>query len=656
MLLVALAGCLINSELYEQRKADLTDHDGDSYVQEADCDDANPSVFPGAPEVCDGLDQDCDDAVDEGAVDAPTWYPDDDGDTFGDATSSGATACVAAAGEVANALDCDDGSTAVNPAADETAYDGIDEDCDGRDLTDVDGDGYDAEVVGGADCDDGDAGVNPSAEEEPYDGVDQDCQGGDANDVDGDGSVAVEGGGGDCDDGDAEVNPSAEETWANGISDNDCDGEIESVTLEFGSDAWIGGSSGGQAGRRVASLGDVTGDGLADYLVGAVYESSLHDMGGAVYLVEGGDAGGELATAKVLLAGGEDWYLPQVIEGGPDLDGDGVPELVATSTGYGEFAGAAFLVNGSEFASSASLSLPDAASGLVMGDHVGEFGGTGAAFVGDVMGDGGEYLAVSALFAGSGGNTNAGAVGVFEARTLVSERLSEGVAYVGGPYADATIGNVVAPAGDVDGDGVDDYFVSVGYGDLAYVVPGGVESPSLPGDAVFRLAGTGAGETGAAEMIGDVDGDGKRDLACLFEYDEVRVFTTLAANPVRTLEEQSATITLGEGSLAYDVLDLGDIDGDGADETFVPVQWYPELATSFAAVVFGEELGFRASVDLADARLTATSLRPGARFGYRAALSEDVDGDGGADIILGGYSDSEGGVDAGAVLTIPVPR
>lgn len=656
MLLVTLAGCLINSELYERRKAELTDHDGDSFVQEDDCDDGDATIFPGAVEVCDGVDQNCDGQTDEDALDAATWYPDADADTFGDVADDGKPACTAPPGRVANALDCDDTAATVNPAAQEVAYDGADQDCDGADLTDVDGDGHDATVAGGDDCDDANSAVKPSSAEVPYDGVDQDCLDGDANDLDSDGFVAMEAGGDDCNDGEAEVHPAAEETWANGVSDNDCDGELEPTALTFGAEAWIGASPGAQAGRRVGALGDVTGDGLADYLVGAVLESGVHDNGGAVYLVEGGSAGGDLSTTPTLLPGAENWYLPQVVQGGPDLDGDGFQDLVASATGYEDFVGAAFLVSGAALASTVSLSLPDDATGVVTGDRAGDSGGTGASFVGDVVGDGGEYLAVSALFAADGEDANAGAVGVFDARSLGSARLSDGEAYFSGPYADATIGNLVAPAGDIDGDGVDDYLVSVGYGDLAYVVPGGEASPSLPDDALFRLAGTGAGETGETEMIGDVDGDGKRDLACIIDYAEVRVFTTLAANPVRTIDDQSATIALGDGSLAYDVLDLGDIDGDHLDDTFVPVQWYPGLATSFAAVVFGEDLGFRSTVDVADARLTATSLRTGGRFGYRVALSEDVDGDGGADIILGGYSDAEGGVDAGAALTIPVPR
>ncbi len=317
LMLGLLSGCLINTAFFYRRMEELTDHDGDSFVQEDDCDDADPTVFPGAEEICDGEDQDCDETVDEDAVDAPLWYPDADVDGFGDSSAAGVPDCEAPAAHVANALDCDDTATRVNPGATEAPYDGVDDDCDGDDLTDVDGDGYAAEVAGGADCDDAAAGVNPAEPEVPYDGVDQDCDGGDLADVDGDGSSAIEVGGADCDDSGVAVFPSAEETWANGLTDNDCDGELESVRLDFGEHAWIGESEGSQAGRRVGALGDVTGDGLAEYLVGAVYEGSRHTYGGAVYLVPGGSPGGDLATANVLLPAAENWFLPQVVEGGP---------------------------------------------------------------------------------------------------------------------------------------------------------------------------------------------------------------------------------------------------------------------------------------------------------------------------------------------------
>jgi len=89
--------------------------------------------------------------------------------------------------------DCDDEDASVNPDAEEVPYDGIDQDCDGADLTDVDGDGHDSDAVdGGDDCDDTDAGVSPSADEIPYDDIDQDCDEADLTDVDGDGYDGVD--------------------------------------------------------------------------------------------------------------------------------------------------------------------------------------------------------------------------------------------------------------------------------------------------------------------------------------------------------------------------------------------------------------------------------------------------------------------------------
>ena len=110
-----------------------------------DCDDADATVSPAAEELCNELDDDCDDTVDEGdATDAATWYGDGDGDGFTDAELSVA-ACEPPSGyaEASDEPDCDDSDSSVHPGAEEIADDGIDQDCDGADLQSEPGDSGD---------------------------------------------------------------------------------------------------------------------------------------------------------------------------------------------------------------------------------------------------------------------------------------------------------------------------------------------------------------------------------------------------------------------------------------------------------------------------------------------------------------------------------
>ncbi len=191
-----------------------------------DCDDSEPLVYPGGFEYCDGLDNDCDGVVDDGAPPDFSWYADVDGDGFGDPTTL-EEACIGPADAVQDGTDCDDTVASIHPGAEELC-DGIDQDCDGliTGETDDDGDGY-APCDG--DCWEGDATVNPDGVETP-DGVDDDCDGivddgTAAADDDGDGLSEREG---DCDDTDATVYPGAPEL-PDGL-DQDCDEEADEGT------------------------------------------------------------------------------------------------------------------------------------------------------------------------------------------------------------------------------------------------------------------------------------------------------------------------------------------------------------------------------------------------------------------------------------------
>ncbi|MBK7582243.1 MAG: putative metal-binding motif-containing protein [Myxococcales bacterium] len=237
-----------------------TDADGDGYDSTKDCDDNNKDINPGATEVCNGVDDNCDTQIDEGVT--STFYVDADSDAYGlDNAATNKSGCAAPTGYTATKGDCDDADGAVYPGNTEVC-DGKDNDCaNGVDdgvtkndyYNDTDGDGYGAGtatkactppastwVTQGGDCNDADKAIFPG-NTEICDGKDNDCNAATPDpgtqtwyqDSDGDsfgsstvtksacaqptGYIAV---GGDCNDADKTINPNAIELCDG--KDNNC--------------------------------------------------------------------------------------------------------------------------------------------------------------------------------------------------------------------------------------------------------------------------------------------------------------------------------------------------------------------------------------------------------------------------------------------------
>lgn len=537
------------------------DRDGDGFDEcEGDCDDQNLIINPNGTEICNGKDDDCDESTDEGF--------DTDNDTYVSCPVNGRQA------------DCDDTNPATFPGAVEIC-DGKENNCNTiLDDRDLDKDGYvDAECTQTTasqtgDCNDNNKFINPGMPEQ-CDGIDEDCDGRVDDhtvcaDDDGDGYCEEDCSDGslpgDCDDNFPFTYPSAVERFDG--NDNNCDGQGDGQRWPI-SKAWVvlnGTLQSGQTGFSIDGGEDINGDTgyggdeLHDMIVGSPFYDPAGNNRGAAFVILGRNL--------------TDWPV-----GAPtDIDD---------------------LQNSFIFSETTELARA----------------GSSVAMVPDADGDGLGEFAVGAPYAtvviGGSGVPDAGTAYLFlsKGRTLSNSTLNSARTRVSGTVTGVLCGDSVA-GGDINGDGLADFLVGGpdsggdltlggGWGFFLF----GRTSDSWPSSArpteIYKLSGSASNALGSSiAFIGHHTQDSLGDFVIGGAYNGSdsggawRIpgsegFKSGAGANIDEVQAGSWLGKVGAEMVGSSISGMSDINYDGYDDIFIGRANRPSTTSPIAYAMFG---------------------------------------------------------------------